>query len=274
MKNVKRAIVIAILAVLLIVLVAYISIKPSNDRNWNSDQKILGYYEMEGDIIKVYNIRNFTYRTTTDYDINYYNKTFNLNELQGVDYIVEPFSEWEGSAHTFVSFRFNESYLAISIEIRKEVGESFSALKGLFKQYELMYVLGDEKDLVKLRSNYRKDQVFIYPINTSKEKTKLMFLDMLNRANNLKQKPEFYNTLTNTCTTNLVRHTNNITPQKIPFSFKILAPGYSDELAYNLGMIDTNLSFNEIRAYYNINERAEIYADNPEFSKKIREYGS
>lgn len=267
-KTLLKWTLFAIIAIVLI----WSFIRPSNDRNWTVDQMVLGYYEQEGNLIHVFNIRNFTYNTTSEYSPSYYNKTFDLNKLSSVDYIVEPFSDWEGAAHTFVSFGFEGDYLAVSIEIRKEIGESFSGLKGLFKQYELMYVLGDEKDLVKLRSNYRKDNVFIYPINASKEKIKLMLLDMLDRTNKLKEKPEFYNTLTNTCTTNLVKHVNKITPHKIPFSFKILAPGYSDELAYNSGLMNTTLSFEEIREYYKINDRAMKYADDPDFSKKIREY--
>jgi len=264
------------ISIILIIFVSWsIIVRPSNNRNWSSDQKVLSYYEKEGDLIHVYNIRNFTYRSTTDYDINYYNKTFDLNNLDSVDYIVEPFSDWEGSAHTFVSFGFkDDEYLAISIEIRKDVGETFSGFKGLFKQYEIMYVLGDEKDLVKLRSNYRKDDVFIYPINTTKEKIEMMLLGMLDRANKLKDQPEFYNTITNTCTTNIVKHVRTISHGRVPRSLKVLAPGYSDRLAYDIGLINTNLSFKEIRAYYRINERAEKYANDPEFSKKIREYGT
>ncbi|MDD3175473.1 MAG: DUF4105 domain-containing protein [Candidatus Nanoarchaeia archaeon] len=260
-----------ILLVILMPIIIYISIQPSNDRNWNSDQQVLSYAEIDGDLIHVNNIRNFTYKNTTNYQINYYNKTFNLSQLNNLHYIVEPFSDWEGSAHTFFSFEFeNQNYLAISIEIRKEVGESFAATKGLFKQYELMYVLGDENDLIKLRTNYRKDNVYMYKINTTKEKMQELFLDMIQRTNELKENPEFYNTLTSTCTTNLVKHINKITPKKVPFSFKILAPGYSDKLAYDLGLIQNKGTFEETKQYYKIDERAEECGDCENFSEVIR----
>lgn len=264
---------ISITLIVLIALSIWIQIKPSNDRNWSEDQKTLSYFEGSPDgkdIVNIYNIRNFTYLNTSTYYPSYYNKTFNLSELDSVWYIVEPFSDWEGSAHTFLSFGFNDSFLAVSVEIRKEKGEKFSAIKGLFKRYEIMYVLGDEKDLVKLRSNYRNDSVFVYPVNASKESIELLFKDVLNRANTLAYKPEFYNTLTNTCTTNIARHVNNIVPGRIPFGYAILAPGYSDKYAYDLGIINTTLPYEQIREHYKINELALKYANDSEFSLKIR----
>lgn len=256
------------------ILLVWISIKPSNDRNWSKDQQILPYSTREGDIVNIYNIRNFTYYNTSLYYPSYYNSTYNLSQLNSLWYIVEPFSEWQGSAHTFLSFGFNDDYLAVSVEIRKEVGEQFSAIKGLFKRYEIMYVLGDEKDLVKLRSNYRNDSVYIYPVNTTRENVQLIFIDVLNRVNELYSYPEFYNTFSNTCTTNIAEHANNIKPGRIPFNFAILAPGYSDKVAYELGIINTTLPYEQIRSYYQINERALEFADDANFSLKIREFGS
>jgi len=260
------AVIIGVLCII------WFSIRPSNNRDWSLDQSILSFAEINENLVNIHNIRNFTYASTTSYTPNYYNKTFDLDKIKSVDYIVEPFSEWAGSAHTFLTFGFEDNqYVSISIEIRKEKGESFSALKGLFKQYELMYVIADEKDVIKLRSNYRKDQVYLYPIKTTKEKMRALFLDMVQKANCLKDHPEFYNTLTDTCTTKIAKHVNKISPKRIPFSFKILFPGYSDRLVYDLGLIDTSLSFEEIRAKYIINEKALKYANDPDFSIKIRE---
>lgn len=251
--------------------VVHFATSPSNNRNWSADQAVLPYAEIKGGLVSVHNIRNFKYASTTSYKVGYYDKTFDLNKIKKVWYIVEPFSGFVGSAHTFLSFEFeNNNFLAISIEIRKEKGESFSAVKGLFNKYEIMYLFADERDAVKLRSNYRKDLVYVYPIKTTQEKTKELFLSMVERANNLKDHPEFYNSVTNTCTTNIMAHVNKITPQKVPFSLSVLLPSYSDKLAYDLGLIDTNLSFEETRNKYLINEKALKYADSPDFSVKIR----
>lgn len=251
---------------------AYLLLKfPSNDRNWALDQKILPYAFVNQDEIEVFNIRNFSYTSTSEYTPAYYNKTFKLSELESVDYIVEPFGSI-GAAHTFLSFGFSTGdYLAVSVEIRKEVRESFSPFKGLLRNYEIMYVVADERDVVKLRSNFRKDDVYLYPVQTTKENMQKVFVDIINRVNTLKDKPEFYNTLTNTCTTNIVDHANTIVPGRIPRDLRLLLPENSDELAYEIGLLDNSVPLVELRRAHHINELAEQYADAEDFSQKIRE---
>lgn len=249
-------------------------VRPSLTRDWTADQQILARATFDGDKVAITNIRNINYRSTTDYDVRYYDKTFDLNKIESVWYMVEPFSGYgAGAAHTFVSFGFGgNDYVAVSVEIRKEKGESFSAVKGLFRQYELVYVIADERDVIKLRSNYRKDQVFLYPMKTTKENMRKLFVSMINRANKLATEPEFYNTFTSTCTTNIVSHVNELVPGRIPFSFKVLMPAYSDELAQKIGLIDDTLPLAQLREKYKINARAEKYADDPLFSTRIRSY--
>ena len=264
-----------LLYILLLLIIIYgciiVFVRPSNDRDWADDQKVLPYAEINGDSVKMFNVRNFDYTSTKKYTPNYYDKTFDLNKITSVDFILEPFSEFAGAAHTFLSFGFEDGeYLSISVEIRKEKGEEFSPLKGLFNKYEIMYVVADEKDAVKLRSNFRKDKVYIYPAKTKKVKIRALFLDMINEINDLKDKPKFYNTLTSTCTTNIMKHINSITPDRVPFSYKVLLPGYADELAFDLDLIDTDLTLEEAREVFLINERAEKYADSENFSEMIR----
>jgi hypothetical protein len=252
--------------------ILWFSVPPANDKNWSADQRVLPYAEFKDNSVTIYNIRNFTYASTTSYKRAYYNKTFDLNKISSVDYIIEPFSGYKGAAHTFLSFGFeNGDYIAISVEIRKEAEETFSAVKGLFRQYELMYVIADERDVVKLRSNYRKDDVYVYPAKTTKENMRAVFVDMLERANKLREDPEFYNTFVNNCTTNIVLHVNNVRPGRIPWSINMVFPKNSDQVAYELGLIDTDLSFEEARKKFHINERALKYADDPKFSQRIRE---
>lgn len=271
MKKVLKTIFYAVLVLIIVYIAILFFMKPSNNKNWAVDQKILPFAEVENNKITIHNIRNFKYRSTTDYDIDYYDKTFDLDKIKSVDFVLEPFSEFAGAAHTFLTFGFEgDEYVSISVEIRKEIGEEFSALKGLQNKYEIMYVVADEKDAIKLRSNFRKDKVFVYPAKTTKEKKQALFLDMIKRVNKLKEEPEFYNTATNTCTTNIMKHINTITPGKIPFDYRVLMPGYTDELAFDLHLIDTDLSLEEARQVYLINDRAMKYADDPEFSVKIR----
>ena len=264
-----------ILWIIALIILAYvilvIVVRPSNDRDWALDQAVLPSAEINGNQVAIKNIRNFSYTTTTDYTPGYYDATFDLSKIKNVYYIVEPFSGYVGAAHTFLTFEFEgDKFVSISVEIRKEKGESFSAVKGVLRQYELMYVVADERDVVKLRSNYRKDKVFVYPIKTTPEKMREVFVSMVTRANTLKEKPEFYNTLVSNCTTNLARHVNEITPGRVSWNITYLLPENSDKYVYDRGMIDTTLPFEEARTAHYINDLAKKYADSPDFSLKIR----
>ncbi len=257
----------AIAGYLLLVLFVH----PSNERDWSLDQQRLATAEFSGDSVRVKNVRNTTYRSTTDFDVHWEDRSYDLRRLESVWFVVEPFATWRGPAHTFLSFGFgNGEYVAISVEIRKEQGESFSPLRGLLRQYELTYIVGDERDLIGLRANHRHDDVHLYPTRITADAARTLFVSMLERANALAAKPEFYNTLTNTCTTNIVDHVNRIAPEPVRFSYKIVLPAYADDLAFDLGLIDTYLPREQFRAAFRINDLALEHADSPDFSEALR----
>jgi hypothetical protein len=268
---------IKILLAFLIIIIAYaIFIKtigtPSNDRDWTEDQMILPTAQFINDYVTIRNIRNFDYRTAEDYTPRYYDKTYDLKKIKKAYFIIEPFDGNKGAAHTFLSFEFEgNQFISISVEIRKEKGETFNAFHGLLNQYELMYVIADERDVINLRANIRKDDVYVYPIAAGQDKVRELFVDMLKRANTLVEKPEFYNTLWNTCTTNIVDHVNKISNNVIPLSLEVILPGTSDKRAYDLGLIDTDLTWNDAKEFFKINERAEKFRKDPAFSVKIRQ---
>jgi len=244
---------------------------PSNDRNWAVDQQRLAHVDVAGDRVTVHNVRNFTYRSTTDFDRAWEDRSYDLAQLESAWFVVEPFSDFAGAAHTFLSFGFEGGeYLAVSVEIRKEKGESFSALKGLYRNYEIMYVFGDERDLVQLRTAQRKDTVYVYPLGASKDAARSMLLDIVARANALEREPEFYNSLTNTCTTNIATHANRVNPGAVPFSWQLLLPGYSDERALALGLIAFDGTIEQARERFRVNERADAAAGAADFSTQIR----
>ena len=251
--------------------VFWITAKPSNDRDWIKGHGVLSYSKIKGNNVKIFNIRDFKYRSLVDFDENYINTEFNLNKIKKVHYVVVPFGKRINLAHTFLSFEFeDDKFMSISIEIRRKVGDEKVLFKTLVKRYEIIYIIGTEDDLVRLRSDFRKDSVYIYPTNTSKEDAKLLFLDMLNRANKLSKTPEFYNMITNNCTTNIVKHINKIKAWCIPFSIEMILPGNSDKIAYNLGFIDGKFSFNETQNKFLVNKRAKKSASDLNFSRMIR----
>jgi Domain of unknown function (DUF4105) len=246
---------------------------PSNDRVWASDLAQLATAEFEDDQkVTIRNVRNAEWLTDTDCLVDYYDKTYDLRDLQTVDFIMVPFNNNRSIAHTMLSFGFGKGdYVGISVEVRKELGEQYNAGLGLARQFELIYVVADERDLLPVRVKQRASDVFIYRATTSPEKVRAMFVDMLSRANQLAAYPEFYDTVTNNCTTNIVRHVNHLTPGRVPYDYRVLLPGYSDQLAYELGLIDNRLPFTELRRRARANERIVKYEHDPDFSAKIRQ---
>ncbi len=264
--------VVAFLGLFAVVLIGWLSMEPSNDRNWQPDVAVLPYATADGDAITVHNIRNCDYRTETDYTIGYYDKTFDLAGLRSFDLFL---SDWglETIVHTLVSFGFDDgSYLCISIETRKEVGEAYSTIKGFFRQYELFYVVADERDLIRLRTNYRKGEtVYLYRLQgSSLEVARQIFMGYIRYINRLKETPEWYNALTGNCTTEIRGHTWPYAG-KIRWDWRILANGYIDELAYEKGVVDTSMPFKTLKQRSIINEKARAADQDPAFSKIIRQ---
>ena len=267
----RRWTLISLSVVLCAWLLLVILVRPSNDRDWNADQARVATAEINGDRVRVHNVRHVHYRTTEDFDVQWQERTYDLAQLESVWFIVEPFADWRGPAHTFLSFGFaGGDYVAISVEIRKERGESFSPLLGVLRQYELAYVIGDERDLIGLRANHRKDDVYLYPVRTTSARIRTLFVAMIERANAVAAEPEFYNTLGNNCTSNIVDHINVLVPDRIPFSYKTFLPAYADDLAFDLGLIDTDLPRDQFRMPHRINDLAAQHADSAEFSAAIR----
>jgi len=254
-----------------IVLFGWFSMEPSNDRDWQADVALLPHAAIDGDRVTVYNIRNCDYRTETDYTVRYYNKTFDLSKLDSIDlYVVN----WglKYISHTMISFGFQgKQYLCISIETRNEMGEGYSTIKGFFRQYELIYVVADERDLVRLRTNYREGEtVYLYRVEGSEEVFRSIFLDYLRYINRLKTRPAWYNALTDNCTTQIRGHTRHYTGNT-KWDWRILLNARVDELAYENGMLNQSLPFETLKRESIINERAKALGQNPDFSILIRQ---
>ena len=252
------------------------SLEPSASRPWVPEQAVLAEARIDRGIARVHNVRDFTYTARKEFTVKYADRTYDLNKLTSVWYVLTPFNEgWRGPAHSFVSFGFADSqFVSISVEARREPGETYDAVKGLFRRFELMYVVGDERDLIGQRAAFSDDRVYLYPIKASPERMRFMFVSMLERANKLRERPEFYNTLTNNCTSNVVAHVNRIVPNAVPAGYKTMMPGYTDEVAMRLGLIDTGLDLAQARERFQINARARKYITDPYFSLRIRESGS
>jgi hypothetical protein len=250
----RRRTLAGFLVVFALLVVWWLRIPASNSRDWQPEVSVTPWATIEGDRVTIHGVRNLGYRTETDFVPNWEDRTYDLRKLDSADLIAV---YWAGKAiaHIMLSFGFEgKDYLAISIETRKERGESYSTIAGFFKQYELVYIVADERDLMRTpRANIRR-----------------VFLDYIKTMNELHERPSFYNTLTTNCTTGAFIHTR-VNPGTPPLSWKILLSGYVPDYAYELGRIDTTRPFPELERLSKVNGRAHAADKDPAFSQRIRE---
>jgi len=264
-----RGLVAALLPVVAVAL-WWASISPSNTRDWSPEVARTARAAFHESSVTIQNVRNFKYRSDSDYDQRWETRTYNLDRISGVDLFL---SFWGPIhiAHTIVSWEFDDGqHLAISIETRKEKGESYSALRGFFRRYELYYVVADERDLVGLRTNYRGEQVYLYRIRIPRPQARALLVDYLNEVNLLAEHPRWYNALTQNCTTTIRGHAQDVGAGG-PLDWRLLANGNVDQLLYERGRIDTDLPFADLRTRSNITERAKAAGDSSDFSARIRQ---
>jgi hypothetical protein len=250
----------------------WLTIAPSQHRNWRPEVAVIPRAFIEGDHVRITGVRNFDYRSRNDFTVHYEEREVDLSHLTGLDFFVSYFWSEAPVAHTFVSFIFdNAAPLSISIETRPEVGRGFEPIASMFKQFELIYVVGEERDLVRVRAVYRREVVYLYHLNTSPEAARRLFLVYLKRINELAARPEFYNLLTNSCTINIIRYANAAGRQG-RFDIRHLFNGLIDAYLYYSGRLDTKLPFDELRRRSLIDKAVEAAdgAREPEFSQRIR----
>jgi hypothetical protein len=251
------------------VLVWWLCLPPSNSRNWQPDVALLPWADIRGTRVTIHNIRNCDYRSETDYTVRHYDRTFDLAGLKSLDLSLV---HWGSPyiAHTMLSFGFEGGgFVCFSVETRKEVGEGYSTIKGFFRQYELTYVVADERDLIGLRTNYRGEQVYLYRLNYSADLVRRVFLDYLKKVNSLKERPEWYNALTDNCTTSIRVQTAPYNPDA-RLDWRIIVNGFMDEMLYERRAVDTSLPFPELKKRSLINERAKGLDKSADFSQLIR----
>ena len=251
------------------VLVWWSFIQPTHDRLWRADVAVMPRAFIDGDQVRIVDVRNFEYRSRDDFTVRYEEREVSLAHLTGVDFFIS-FWTMGPIGHTFVSFVFdNAPPLSVSIETRPEVGQGYSPIASLFKQYELIYIVGDERDIVRVRTDYRDEDVFLYHLRVPKENVRQLFLVYLKRINELADQPEFYHLLSNSCTINIVRYAN-LAGRVGRLDFRHLLNGWIDRYFYDAGLLTTTLPFDELRRQSHINEAALAAGAAPDFSQRIR----
>ena len=267
-----RGLMVAV-AGFIIVTLWWFSLTPSSDRNWRSDDIATAYADIAANQITIHNVRNCDYRSETNYTCSWETRSYNLSKLRGIDIFIT----WWGSpwiAHPIASYDFGaQGHVAISIETRHAVGEEYSSVRGFFRQYMLIYTVSDERDVIRLRTNYRKDEeVYLFHTTVDPEMARHIFTEYLQRTNSLHRHPEWYNALTNNCTTNIAVSAAEAQQKRVPFDWRVLLNGKMDEMMYEHGTLSTGgLLFAALKEQAHVNTAAKAAGDSSGFSKLIRQ---
>lgn len=254
--------------VLVLAIAWWFSLRPRSDHDWAVGMNLLPQAEVRGDTLHVKNFRNFSYTENGKPIPCYEERDFDLSQLSSIDYFM---SHWSGPvmAHTLVSFGFgDQKFLCVSVEARRQQWQRYSPLWGLFRSYELMFALGEERDIVRLRTNIRREQVYKYRLRLPPQNLRRLLLDYITRIDKLATKPEWYNSFTSNCTTNLFYHRH----AEVPWWLmpQIFLNGLSARAMYRLGFLDNQLPFEELQGRCAIRERALGAGNAEDFSSRIR----
>ncbi len=248
----------------------WFSQRPSNDRPWQPDVAQTAWAEIQGDEVTLHNVRNCDYRTETDYTPRWESRTVRISQITGIDLAI---NYWGSPymAHPIASFQFADAPpVCFSIETRKEIGESYSAIGGIYRQYELIYIVADERDVIRVRTNYRKgEDIYLYHLNITPETARMRFMDYIATLNQLRDHARWYNAVTTNCTTSI--RTQHAVAKRAPWDWRILVNGKGDEMMFERGYLHTGgLGFAELKARSLIDDRARAANDAPDFSARIR----
>jgi hypothetical protein len=252
------------------VLIWWLTLSPTNDSDWQPDVAQKAWADIQGDEVTLHNVRNCDYRTDTDYTPHWETRTVRLSQITGIDLAIDYWgSPW--IAHPIASFQFADAPpLCFSIEIRKKLGQTYSTIGGLYRRFELIYIVADERDVIRVRTNYRNEDIYLYRTTVSPAQAHERFLEYIHSLNTLRNKPRWYNAITTNCTTSI--RTQHPANERVPWDWRILLNGKGDELLYERHVIVTSgLPFAELKTRSLIDTRARAANDSPDFSKLIRE---
>jgi hypothetical protein len=264
----------AALAVTAAVAIWYIDfVTPNPNEDWITKHARMPHVEIVGDKVYVNNVRDFAWRTESDYTPEYHDRVYDVNALRSMYFVLSPIFDLEPVAHVWVGFGFSDGqHVAVSVEARGVNGRPFGLFPSMFRQFQLIYVVGEERDVIGMRAVARKAEVRFYPVRTTAEGLRFMFLDMMRRAGSLETHPEFYNLFANNCMNNVTHHVMRQGRRPLPSAIHLLLTGFSDRLAYDYGFLDTNLPFERARQAYRIDEWMRQTKLDEKFSDRLRAF--
>jgi hypothetical protein len=245
---------------------------PNPNENWITKHARMPHVEFVGDKVHVRNVRNYTWRTEDDFTPEYLDRVYDVNALSSMYFVLSPIFDLEPVAHVWVGFGFSDGqHVAISVEARGVKDRPFGLFQSMFRQFQLIYVVGEERDVVGLRGVTREAEVRFYPIHTTLERKRFLFLDIMRRACALEEHPEFYNLFVNNCMNNVTAHARRLGGRPLPSDWRLLLTGFSDRLLFEYGYLETDLPFEKARQAFRIDEWMRQTPLDEQFSTRLRE---
>jgi hypothetical protein len=268
----KRRTTVALTVATAIAIYYFGFVTPDTNVEWSPEQARHPIVEIDGDKIHVQNVRNFTWRSPTDFTPGFYDRTYDLSKLNSMYYVVAPMPGLDAVAHVFVCFGFSDGQtVAVSVEGRRRLGQAYQLIPSMFRQLQLMYVVGDERDVVGLRGAVWKTPVFFYPARSTPERMRAILKSMMEGAHQLENEPEFYNLIWNNCMTRILLHLRRLGGHSLPHDLQVLLTGLSDRVAFRLGYIDTDLTFEQARRAFRVDEWMQTTPLDETFGQRLRE---
>ncbi|MEA3323435.1 MAG: DUF4105 domain-containing protein [Patescibacteria group bacterium] len=270
----KKKIIIIIVGVIVVVLMLFFATmtqKPSHDRTWELGHGKLPHIQISDNDIVVKDMRDFTWNDDGGADDKYITERFELDKMNRLDVIVSHFSDSDALAHIFMSFGFeNGQHIVVSVETRREAHEKFSTIQGLLNKFELIYVVGTERDVIGMRTNVRGEKVYLHNVDVDAQAIQKLFALITADINAIYNQPVFYNTLSHNCTNAITRRAEEVADINFPFSYKMLLPGFVDEVLYDMDIIVKKGTFEETEAKAEI-DNEKVNRDDANFSQQIRQ---
>lgn len=263
----KSLVVIVLLIVIALIVVSFKS--PKLDRNWSEESKILPDITISSSTLKVDNLRDWRYASGTVVYKDYYNENFDLDKIEKVYFLVNPFGKWQGVGHTFFVFEFSDGKsVSVSVEARREVGEEYGAIIGLFNTFEMWYAWGSPADFMSRRAIYHNEDLYMYPLLVSTSTARNLFIDLAKTTEDLETKADFYNTVNTNCTNVLADSANRVNKGSIPWNWARIFTGFADDELYNLKLIPHGKTFEEINKEARVDEQIrELFKESKEVYK-------
>ncbi len=272
--TIRRRIGLAVVLLAATAVIWFLALPPSLDRDWTPEHARHPRVNFDGDQVTIDNVRNFRFSPDARPTGSWETRTYDLRRVDSLWYGLSVFNPdgWRGPAHGLFSFGFDDgSYLAVSVEARKERGEPYGVYRGLLRTFELIYVVGDERDLLLDRATARPDDVYLFPVDAPAHGIRDLLVALLREGDRLGREPDWYNTLWDNCTSRLHDHVEEVAPDLVPPTWRVILPGYTDELMAGLGLLGGDADLDEARRIWRINDRARAVGDTPDFSAAIRD---